>query len=253
MILDEETLKRFGYWPSDLLDSSYKKIVVTCNICKKVREVEMCHHWRLCKSCAAAERHPTEATKEKIRESHLGEKNARYGKHHSEETKKKIREKNSGESHPFFGKHHSEETKKKIRDGNLGKKMSEEAKEKIREARKHRTFPTSRTQIELIFEEICKKYNLPFKYTGDRSFWIGSVNPDFVDCNGKKVAIEIFGDYWHSPLLRYNIGDNQRADVREKMLKKYGWKLVVFWGTDLLRDDVEKFVLSRLQKEGYSL
>jgi len=251
MILEEETYKKFGYLSTDLPESSYKKIVVTCDICKKVRVIEMCHHQRLCKSCAATQRRHTEATKEKIREKHLGDKNPFFGKHHTEEAKSKIREKISGENHPFFGKHHTEETKAKIREGNLGKTQSEEAKDKLREARKHRTFPTSRTKIELIFEEICKKYNLPFKYTGDASFWIGRINPDFVDCNGKKVAVEIFGDYWHSPLLRYNMGDHQRGDVREKILKGYGWKLVIFWGTDLLREDVEQFVLNRLQKEGY--
>lgn len=26
---------------------------------------------------------------------------------------------------------------------------------------------------------------------------IGGLCPDFVNCNGKKVIIELFGDYWH--------------------------------------------------------
>ena len=118
-------------------------------------------------------------------------------------------------------------------------------------ARKSRKFQSHHTKPELIFEEICKKYNLPYKYTGDGSFWIGnnpSVNPDFVECNGKKLAIEIFGDYWHSPLLKRNMRYSQTYRGREKILKKYGWELIVFWETDLLRKDAESFILSQLNK-----
>lgn len=45
---------------------------------------------------------------------------------------------------------------------------------------------------------IIKKYKLPYKYTGDGSFIIGGLNPDFVNINGEKIAIDVFGDYWHT-------------------------------------------------------
>lgn len=61
--------------------------------------------------------------------------------------------------------------------------------------------------------------------------------------------VEIFGDYWHSPLIRgQNIPFNQTYKGRKKTLKKYGWKLIVFWETDLLREDAESFILSQLNK-----
>ena len=116
--------------------------------------------------------------------------------------------------------------------------------------RKKQTLPKHHTKPEVIFEAICKKYNLPFKYTGDGAFWIKNINPDFVECNGKKIAVEIFS-YWHDPLRRHcKVRYNQTYNGRKKILRKYGWKLVVFWQEDLLRDDAEAFVLSQLQKGG---
>jgi len=46
-----------------------------------------------------------------------------------------------------------------------------------------------------------------WKYTGDFSFMINGKSPDFVNCNGQKKIIELFGDYWHK-------GDN--ADDRQQ-------------------------------------
>ena len=105
------------------------------------------------------------------------------------------------------------------------------------------------TGIETIFMDIIKKNNLPFKYTGDGSFWIKNINPDFVECNGKKIAIEIFGEYWHSPLKNWNLKEDRTLPYRKKILKKYGWKLVVLWQDDLEREDAEARVLSVLTKE----
>ena len=113
--------------------------------------------------------------------------------------------------------------------------------------------PTHHTKPEMIFEAICKKYNLPFKYTGDGSLWIGknpAINPDFVECNGKKIAIEIFS-YWHDPLRRNGkVRYSHTYAGRKKILKKYGWKLIVFWQEDLEREDAERFGLNELNKFG---
>ena len=117
--------------------------------------------------------------------------------------------------------------------------------------RKAQKMPTHHTKPERIFKVICKKYNLPFKYTGDGSFWIGknpAINPDFVETNGKKIAIEIFS-YWHNPLLRRNVRYGQTYEGRKKILKEYGWKLTVFWQEDLERVDAEQFVLMTLKEQ----
>ena len=109
-----------------------------------------------------------------------------------------------------------------------------------------------KTDIEQVFEEICRKNNLPFRYTGDGTFWIGGhppINPDFVEVNDKKIAIEIFGDYWHSPFLRPDINYAQTYEGKRRLLKERGWNLVVFLGSDLVRKDAERFVLRELFKQ----
>jgi hypothetical protein len=111
-------------------------------------------------------------------------------------------------------------------------------------------FPQKNTNPELIFLRICKKYNLPFKYVGDGSFWLGNLNPDFIEANGKKIAVEIFGDYWHSPLLNKNVNYNRTYEGRKRIFKKHGWELIVFWESDLERDTPEKYILYILRKKG---
>lgn len=119
---------------------------------------------------------------------------------------------------------------------------------KFREIRRTMHIPKHRTKPEIRFLNICKKYHLPFKYTGNGSFWIGypPINPDFIHNNGEKTAIEIFGDYWHSPLFNRAIKYVQLLKVRENILKKYGWKLIVFWESEIMSKKGEKIVLKRL-------
>jgi G:T-mismatch repair DNA endonuclease (very short patch repair protein) len=265
MILEEETYDKFGYYPSDLKPQSHKRILAACDDCGKIRETSKNGYHSLCNSCARKGKHPSEETRRKLSEAlkgkhhseetrrkmseaQNGEKHHNYGKHLSEETRRKLSEVQKGEKNHNFGKHLSEETRRKISEARKGKHFSEETRRKLSDARHHRRFPRHHTKPELIFENICKKHNLPFKYTGDGSFWIKNINPDFVEANSKKIAIEIFGDYWHSPLLNYKLKEDRTANYRRKLLKRYGWKLVVFWETDLLREDAEQFVLAQLSK-----
>lgn len=90
---------------------------------------------------------------------------------------------------------------------------------------------------ELKFIELCKKYNFPFKYVGDGSFWIERINPDFVNVNGKKIAVEIFGQYWHSPLLRRGLKWRNTEIGKREILGKYGWELIVLWDYELESDE----------------
>lgn len=101
---------------------------------------------------------------------------------------------------------------------------------------------------EQIFGEICMKYNLPFVYVGDSSFFIDNLNPDFVDIS-RKIAIEIFGEHWHAPLLNPHIRPTMELNTRRDIFKKNGWKLLVIWQLDLEREDAEEYVLGYLKKE----
>jgi hypothetical protein len=80
----------------------------------------------------------TEEVKQKMSESHSGEKNGFYGKQHSLETRQKMSEAKKGKTTHMKGKQLSDETKEKLRNANLGKKLSPETKQKLSEALKGR-------------------------------------------------------------------------------------------------------------------
>jgi len=258
MILEEETFKEFGYYPSELSLESHKKILAICDDCGKAKITSKNGYRTLCTSCA-----------------NKGELNGFFGKRHIEATRQKMSDNHADCKGPNGGNWKGGLVTIKCDNcGNIIKKFPSHIKGKVhhfcnnkcwiewsstneedhqhhREMRmKQKNCPVHHTKPELVFEDICKKNNLPFKYTGDGSFWIGknpSVNPDFVECNGKKIAVEVFGDYWHSPLLNQKLGERSTLNYRKKVLKQYGWKLIMFWETDLKRKDAEQFVLNKLK------
>ena len=269
MILEEETYEKFGYYPRDLKFKSGKKILAACDECGKIRITSKNAYCALCKSCVrTGERSEKYVPKIKrvcqecgknfkIHQSRIDRGDGRFcsivcaNKWHS----KNYRGKNNPRWKGGKVKRICEEcgstffaTRATIRKG-YGHCCSLSCAGK-KKRRIHHAKPT-KTKPERIFEEICKKHTLPFKYTGDSAFWIGknpSINPDFVECNGKKIAIEIFS-YWHDPLKRHcKVRYAATFEGRKKILKKYGWKLVVFWQEDLERKDAERFVLSVLSE-----
>ena len=90
------------------------------------------------------------------------------------------------------------------------------------------------TSLEQQMIAIIKKYNLPYKYTGNGSFLVGYKNPDFVNINGEKKLIEVGNTYHH---------DKNYARNRSNFFKQYGWKTVVFITQQL----DESKVLKRLE------
>lgn len=99
------------------------------------------------------------------------------------------------------------------------------------------------TKPEQRLIDIIQKYKLPFEYTGDGSFLIHGYSPDFVNCNGKKEIIEVFGDYWHSSEREQTTW--KRTELGRIMLfNSFGFRCIVLWERELntLTDDaiVEK-------------
>ena len=95
-------------------------------------------------------------------------------------------------------------------------------KEVIRKAlRRH---PTS--SLELKFQKIIDKFNLPYKYVGDGKFFIGKKNPDFVHKNTKKIAIEVYARI-HKEKMR-NMTITKWKSERKNYFSGYGWKTIFF-------------------------
>jgi len=85
---------------------------------------------------------------------------------------------------------------------------------------------------ETILLQILDKYwTNEWKYVGDGSLMIEGKNPDFININGHKLIIELFGEYWHEP---------HDEIVRTQIFAQYGYKTLVIWVKEL--NDIDKLV-----------
>ena len=185
--------------------------------------------------------------KQKISES-------KKGTRHSEETKRKlscigkgrifseehrINLSKSGRGRPssLLGVERSLVTKRKISESHKGKPKSEEHKQKLSDALKGRRFSeehrkkimqaqhVSPNKPELKLQQFLDNgFPKEWKFVGDGSFILDGYNPDFININGKKQIIELFGDYWHR-------GEDP-AD-RAKLFEPYGFRTLVIWEYEL--------------------
>ncbi len=84
-----------------------------------------------------------------------------------------------------------------------------------------------------------------YKYVGDGSVIIGYKNPDFVNVNGQKKIIELFGNYWHSKEVTGRTRKQEKI-IRIEHFAKYGYKTLIVWEYELknirrLREKLERF------------
>lgn len=205
-------------------------------------------------------------TKEKLRISHFGFKV-------SEETKKKISEHSPHKGHPelspFYGKHLSEEHKKNISIALKGKTNSGQFKKGMtswlygtkgiakansgtfkpghwkgkkltKEEIRKKLAPRKMSSFEIRMQKIIDKNGLPYKFVGNGEFFIERKNPDFVNINGQKIAIEVYYKR-HKEIFRGNV-DEWKSE-RSKIFNKYGWKLLFFDETQIN----ENYVLNILK------
>lgn len=63
-----------------------------------------------------------------------------------------------------------------------------------------------------------------YKFVGDGEFIIAGKCPDFVNINGKKKIIELFGLYWHR---------NDNPQDRIDLFKQYGYDTLIIWENEL--------------------
>jgi len=189
-------------------------------------------------------------TREKIRRSKLGNKNC-LGKQNAlgfkhtelEKTRMSLRRK---------GHLVSEETRNKIAEARKGHLVSSETREKLRQwnlthrdilvkigkkawedpskvanmmANMLKARHQKPNKLEVQFSEFLNLYfPSEWKYVGNGDLIIGRKCPDFVNINGKKQLIELFGNYWHK---------NKDSNTRIKFYKQYGFDTLVLWEADI--------------------
>lgn len=90
--------------------------------------------------------------------------------------------------------------------------------------RKHGQFCQTPNKVEKQLQELINKNHLPFKYVGNGEVYLGNRNPDFINTNGKKQVIELFGTYWH-PVFD--------VSQRKEHYKQYGFDCLTVWEDEL--------------------
>lgn len=127
----------------------------------------------------------------------------------------------------------------KISKGKMGHSVSKETREKLRIARMIQEIPSSFTKPELKLIDILRKHKIPLEYTGNGSFWISGLNPDFVD-KERKIIVEVFGRYWHTPKEGVDVPFYRTYNGRKFIFMSKGWTTIIFWEDEINEDEVLK-------------
>ena len=173
------------------------------------------------------------------------------------------------ERHPssmaWVGAHLSDNHKEKISDSMVGLKRSDKTKEALSQTKK------KQWQDKKFVEKMIKSWNVSpnkpeqklndilqncfpneWKFNGDFScgITIGGMIPDFVNVNGMKAVIEVFGDVFHNPdkTFRKSIPFKQQEFGRQAIYSQFGYKCVIFWASELEGTDIEGDVRKRIKE-----
>lgn len=184
------------------------------------------------------------------------------GKKMSLETIEKIKKKTTGRKHTI-------ESKKKMSEVHKGKKLSiehcnsikngqinsyiynSERKSKLSQLMfnnwkdfeyaqrifKSREVMPNKSEIKLD-NILQKRFIKEWKYVGNGEMWVGGKCPDFVNINGKKMLIELYGDYWHK-------GEDGKDRINH--FNNYGFKTLIIWEYELKNEEniflkIDKFI-----------
>lgn len=133
---------------------------------------------------------------------------------------------------PEFKKNHIEamyrpEVTKKMRKAAT---KSWQKAEFIRKQMKARNVKPNK--IELIFNDLLQGiFPNEYKFVGDGEFILAGKCPDFININGQKKIIELYGTYWH----RGQIGQD-----RIDLFSQYGYKTLIVWENELKNENILK-------------
>ena len=157
--------------------------------------------------------------------SGTGEKISRSntGRVVSKETRKKISKSNKGRSWTL-----SKEQRKRKHIMQLKKWQDPVYKEKRLRAifAGHNTSPNKpERRLE---NGLTKMFPGEYKFVGNGKTFVGGKCPDFINVNGQKKIIEMFGDYWH---FEGHTGRTRKQEENQRVrhFKKYGFRTLIIW------------------------
>lgn len=184
----------------------------------------------------------TKATPETIEKM----RQARLGKKQSPETLRKKSEFMKGKPSIMKGKHHSEEAKQKISENSKKHWADPEYKDRtvksqIRASSRRPTTP-EKVVIEMLKEILPNQY----QYVGSgHETVINGCNPDFININGQKKVIEVFGDWYHGERKTGKTHEQEEVD-KINTYRAFGFDCLIIWEYDTKKhkDKVAKRILA---------
>jgi hypothetical protein len=93
------------------------------------------------------------------------------------------------------------------------------------------TRPTKPEKI--LLEMLNSLFPNEWQFVGDGDFVIGKLCPDFINIDGKKQVIEMFGVYWHKYSLKPNSKLYRTEEGRKAIFKEHGYDMLVVWDYEL--------------------
>lgn len=192
--------------------------------------------------------------KEIMHEKLIGHRSSLKGRTISEEHRSRIK---ANSARPWLGKHLSEEHKTLLSQRQKGKHSAPKTLEhRAKIAAAHKALWKNRDYANRKYREFGKKPTRPeitlltilnelfpgeWKYTGDFTLMIDGRCPDFVNVNGQKKIIELFGDYWHR---------GQDPSGRASVFAPFGYETLVIWEHELkntaaVQEKLESFARAR--------
>jgi hypothetical protein len=178
-----------------------------------------------------------------------GSESASYGREVSPETRAKLsaahKGKFTGEKSSMFGKHHTPESKAKQAEVSRKRWANPEYKDRavksiIRGSSRRPTTP-ERVVIEMLKEILPNQY----QYVGSgHETVINGCNPDFININGQKKVIEVFGDWYHGERKTGKTHEQEEVD-KINTYREFGFDCLVIWEYDTKKhkDEVAKRIL----------
>ena len=159
------------------------------------------------------------------------------------ERRRKTSESLMGHIGGFKGKHHTEATKRrmsKIISKSIKKLwQNSEYKERHHKAmlkwysKYSNCIHISPTKPERrLRNDLNKMFPGDNRFVGDGKIWIVGKNPDFMNVNGQKKIIEMFGNWWHS---KEKTGRTKKEEENQRInhFAKYGYKTLIVWQREL--------------------
>lgn len=153
----------------------------------------------------------------------------------SAEAKAKIGAANRGNK-TWLGRHHTAESRRK-----MSLAAQNRTQEHIAKFLKGRYSRPNKTESRL-FDLLENAFPGDWRYCGDGSVILGGKCPDFVNVNGQKSVVELFGDYWHR-------NDSEAARIAH--FARFGYQAVIVWERELKNPRAVIQKIAELRRMGW--